>query len=164
MNRDDNYNYRSEIRGIMTGNWATMVGLSFTTHESGSQVERMRIRHDGKIGIGTSDPKAALDVANTINNGKLGVVLGRLNEGNTTDEGTFLGVRGYETQFNNYSGKSFALVHSFYGQENSSINFYRGASYTGGYMTFATSNNTERVRITHNGRVGIGTPTPTRPL
>ena len=54
-NRDDNHNYRAEIRGLLTGGWDTSVGLAFTTHSGGEQVERVRINHDGTVGIGTAN-------------------------------------------------------------------------------------------------------------
>ncbi len=115
------------------------------------------VEKDGKIGVGTTNPIAKLDVGAFINNEELGTVFGRLNEGNGTGDGTFLGVKGYGTQLGQYDGKSFGIVHSFYGEINSSINFYRGLSTTGGYVTINTSNNTEQVRITNEGAVGIGT-------
>jgi hypothetical protein len=52
--------------------------------------------------------------------------------------------------------KSFSIVPDFYGQTNSSINFYRGVSTLGG-MTFSTSDSIEKMRIDSNGNVGIGT-------
>lgn len=61
-NRDDNHDYRAEIRGLLTGGWATSVGLAFTTYAGGNQVERMRIMHNGNIGIGTNDPQSKLAV------------------------------------------------------------------------------------------------------
>ncbi|MEQ9264143.1 MAG: hypothetical protein RLN81_02915 [Balneolaceae bacterium] len=55
VNRDLNYNYRAEVRGILTADWAEHVGLAFTTNFQSQQVERMRINHDGTVGIGTAD-------------------------------------------------------------------------------------------------------------
>ena len=118
----------------------------------------------GKIAIGSSTPRALLDVTRTSNNQVLSTVLARLGEGNTSGDGTFLGVRGYGTQLHDYSGKSFALEHGFYGQTNSSINFYRGSSAVGGYITFNTYSNTEKMRIDGNGNVGIGTASPNNKL
>nr|WP_315421982.1 hypothetical protein [uncultured Pedobacter sp.] len=123
-----------------------------------------RMLASGNIGIGTQYPKSLLDVGRPINGEQLGAVLGRLTEGDGQLEGTFLGVRGYGTQLNDYDGKSFALEHSFYGKKNSSINFYRGQSQTGGFITFSTFDNTERMRISPFGNVGIGTNNPTEKL
>ncbi|WP_293917995.1 MULTISPECIES: hypothetical protein [unclassified Sphingobacterium] len=113
----------------------------------------------GPVGIGTTSPKAILDVAAPyIHNGQLGTVLGRLLEGDVTGEGTFLGVRGYGTQYSTqYGWKSFALEHSFYGYINSSINFLRGGDATGGFLTFNTYNNIERMRLDAEGRLLLGT-------
>ncbi|SUJ02419.1 Uncharacterised protein [Sphingobacterium spiritivorum] len=113
----------------------------------------------GPVGIGTTSPKAILDVAAPyIHNGRLGTVLGRLLEGDVTGEGTFLGVRGYGTQYSTqYGWKSFALEHSFYGYINSSINFLRGDDATGGFLTFNTDNNIERMRLDAKGKLLLGT-------
>jgi hypothetical protein len=115
----------------------------------------------GNVSIGTNAPRAVLDVARPLNLGETGSVFARLDEGNTAGSGTFLGVKGYATQVNssNTPGnvKSFALEHAFYGHTNSSINFFRGGNELGGYLTFATNDNTEQVRILANGNVAIGT-------
>jgi len=119
------------------------------------------------VGIGTDNPRSKLDVG-VLSKGQLGSVLGRLSEGNDSGEGTFLGVRGYVTQIDtdNPAGsvKSFSIEHGFYGQINSSINFFRGGDKLGGFLAFNTNNNTERLRIDANGNVGIGTRTPVAKL
>jgi hypothetical protein len=115
----------------------------------------------GNFGIGTDNPRANLDMAKDISNGQLGTVFGRLPEGDGSGLGTYLGVKGYTTQgADAYNIKSFSIVHDFYGQTNSSINFYRGGGILGGFMTFSTSDNTEKMRIATNGNVGIGTTAP----
>jgi hypothetical protein len=114
----------------------------------------------GNVGIGTTSPKADLDLGKTTASGALRAVLGRLSEGNTTGSGTFLGVRAWDTQSANYGGKMFSLESSFYGNLNSSIEFYRGGSTTGGFMTFTTNNGVEKMRIEAGGNVGIGTTAP----
>jgi hypothetical protein len=119
----------------------------------------------GNVGIGTIAPQAKLDVASDISNGQLGTVFGRLEEGNTQGNGTFLGVKGYTTYGPDPSNvKSFSIEHNFYGQTNSSINFYRGGDKIGGFLTFNTSDNSEKMRISANGNVGIGTTTPVTKL
>ncbi|WP_333888899.1 hypothetical protein [Sphingobacterium siyangense] len=113
-----------------------------------------------KVGIHTLQPGAFLDVSADLTNGKLGTVMGRLPEGNSSGEGTFLGVRGYDTRFNSVSGpKSFSIEHSFYGFVNSSINFFRGSDTKGGFMTFNTFDNIERMRLDKDGNLLLGTTT-----
>ncbi|SCY78172.1 hypothetical protein SAMN02927916_3356 [Flavobacterium anhuiense] len=119
----------------------------------------------GNVGIGTTSPRANLDVAQYIPNGQIGTVFGRLGEGDGTGSGTFLGVQGFDTQGNDYRNvKSFSIVHNFYGETNSSINFYRGGGIIGGFMTFCTDNNNEQMRIAINGNIGIGTINPDEKL
>jgi hypothetical protein len=90
-----------------------------------------KILLESNVGIGTTMPRARLDVGAFINNGQLGTVLGRLEEGDGVGDGTYLGIKGYETQAGQYNLKSFALEHHFYGVTNSSINFYRGGDSCG---------------------------------
>jgi len=116
------------------------------------------------IGIGTASPRALLDVAKYVSSGSLGTVFSRMPEGDVTGTGTYLGVKAYETQFTSYNGKTFALEHSFYGQTNSSISFYRGGDRQGGFIAFSTNNNTEKMRIDPWGNVGIGLTNPTEML
>ncbi len=164
VNRIDS-NHNANLRIGVTGYQA-----QFSYNSSSGNLEIMpRSGYDtvfpsGNIGIGTTTPRANLDIGYHINNGILGAVFGRLAEGDTNGAGTYLGVRGYETQWSNYGGKSFALEHRFYGSLNSSINFYRGGGDKGGFMTFATYDGTERVRIDPAGKVGIGTVSPSHEL
>jgi len=85
-----------------------------------------------------------------------------LGEGNSTGDGTFIGVTSYSTQ--PCYTKSFALEHHFYGYINSSVNFLRGGGMTGGFLTFNTNDNSEKMRIDVNGNVGIGTTNPDEKL
>jgi hypothetical protein len=134
------------ITVIVKGQWQPSSTTAGTIYYNG-----------GNVGIGTSLPKAKLDVG-FLANGALSTVLGRFAEGDASGDGTFLGVRNYTTQGDFDKGiKSFAIEHSFYGSVNSSINFYRGSAILGGFITFCTSENTERMRINAIGNVGIGT-------
>ena len=61
-------------------------------------------------------------------------------------------------------GLSFKSGLYYNNLENATVNFWRGASTTGGFLTFNTNNGTERMRIDGNGAVGIGTTLPTSSL
>jgi hypothetical protein len=129
---------------------ATFIAGSTTWQTSGSNV----YYNGGKVGIGTSNPLAPFEIGGTDPN-TLRAVLARLAEGNAVGEGTFLGVRSYVTQ--PASGqpccnvKSFAIEHAFFGNLNSSINFYRGASYTGGFIKIAVDDGTEKFLFNSSG-------------
>ena len=116
----------------------------------------------GNVGIGTIAPRAVLDITKNTGNGILSTVFARLPEGDNIGDGTFLGVRGYNTTV--VDGKSFSIEHSFYNITNSSINFFRGGSTSGGGISFSTNNNTEQMRIDYFGNVGIGTLSPKNKL
>ncbi|WP_158800259.1 hypothetical protein [Pedobacter sp. L105] len=136
---------------------------------SGADFGINNVMVNGNIGIGTSTPHAVLDVGKTLNPGDLGSVLARLSEGNTIGVGTYLGVTGYSTQISSTDQsannvKSFAIEHSFYGVTNSSINFFRGGNTLGGSIAFNTNDNTEKMRISYNGNVGIGITNPQEKL
>jgi hypothetical protein len=152
--------------GVLT----SYVGTNLNFQTGGGTTEgttRMTILNsNGNVGVGTTNPKAKFDVGAFIDNEQLGTVLGRLAEGNTTGTGTFLGVKGYGTQSYNYNGKGFAIEHNFYGVTNSSINFFRGSGMSGGFISFNTNDNSEKMRINTNGNVSIGTidPDPTGAL
>ncbi|MEN2403086.1 hypothetical protein GKZ90_0025085 [Flavobacterium sp. MC2016-06] len=122
----------------------------------------MTWNYNGNVGLGTTAPRAVLDVAKNAQNGVLTTVFARLPEGDYVGDGTFLGVRGYSTSIIN--GKSFSIEHSFYNITNSSINFYRGGSTSGGGISFNTDSNKEQMRIDMNGNVGIGTLNPQNKL
>ncbi|MEK7122298.1 MAG: hypothetical protein AAB855_00415, partial [Patescibacteria group bacterium] len=118
----------------------------------------------GNVGIGTTTPKADFDVGGVSGSGALRTVFARQGEGNTEGSGTFLGVKAWGTQQSAYAGKMFSLESVFYGNTNSSINFYRGGSKTGGFLRFATNNGTEQMTIDADGRVGIGVNNPGQKL
>jgi hypothetical protein len=112
----------------------------------------MFIKPDGNVGIGTANPRSKLDFAQVTSTaaGTLNTVFARLSEGDGEGAGTYLGVSAYATQAP-INIKSFAIEHSFYGNINSSVNFCRGGSKTGGYITFNVDKNTELVKITSDG-------------
>jgi hypothetical protein len=142
--------------------YTSNASLLLATGNAGSALPRIAITNAGDVGIGTLTPAARLDVAD---NGVVNAtksILAHLPEGNAIGSGTYLGIKAYDTQPASIS--SFAIEHNFYGVLNSAINFFRGGTNNDGFITFTTLNNTERMRITSAGNVGIGTNTPTATL
>jgi hypothetical protein len=105
--------------------------LAISTNGTG----RLFVAADGKVGVGDSSPEAALVI------GSLGYsVTDRASALRLLDAGG--------TNGNNYG----------FGFDNTVGGFYRTAG-NGGFHAWLTAN-TERLRITTAGRVGIGTTTP----
>ena len=119
--------------------------LTFRTTADGgtSPTERVRIMPDGSFGLGTSDPKALLEV-NSATGGD--VVLVRLRSNPTIGEAQYL---------------------AFDGSSNSTRARIGSEIQNGGHgeLVFetrdtSTTNLTERLRITDQGRIGIGRTDP----
>lgn len=136
--------------------------LGFLSRSNGNN-PNMVLAQSGFVGFGITSPRSFVDIGRFSTGQQLSAVLARLPEGDNVGEGTFIGVRGYNTSAQ-YGSKTFGIEHSFYGQTNNSINFYRGGAITGGEIGFNTNNNIEAMRIDAQGRVGIGTSTPKEAL
>lgn len=108
-----------------------------------------------KLGINTTNPKASLDVATTITD-TITSILGRLPDGNTAGDGTYLGVKAYKA--NTYNIPMFGLISKYGGYLNCGVIFNRG-QITGGYLTFLTNNGTEKMRLDSGGNLLIGVKT-----
>ncbi|RFM36967.1 hypothetical protein DXN04_05575 [Chitinophaga silvisoli] len=108
-----------------------------------------------KLGINTTTPRAPLDVANT-NTDTVTSILGRLPDGNSSGDGTFLGVKAYKA--NTYNIPMFGLISKYGGSLNCGVIFNRG-QITGGYLTFLTNNGTEKMRLDSGGNLMIGVKT-----
>jgi uncharacterized protein YaiE (UPF0345 family) len=137
----DSANYRigAQIQAIASGNWSSgscPTDLYFSTTASGqsSPTERLRIDNSGKINIGTTSATQKVSV------------------GTSASE-----TLGYSVD---WTGSGAGQVASF--TANTSTGEVRiGATNTSGtYFPTFYSNNSERMRIASNGRVGIGTSSP----
>ncbi len=135
--------------------------LVFSTKSNATDTaltERMRILQGGSVGIGTTAPAATFEVTNSAGSANTRVaVLGRA----IADSNFGLDVRKGATT--NASGDimgSMGLSYISTSSGNSYVRFHRGASTTGGFMSFSTSSDIERMRIDTNGLVGINTTAP----
>ena len=131
---------RAAITGLQFSNGA-YGGLGFSTHGlSGSLAEAMRIDQAGNVGIGTTSPSKKLEVVS-----------------NTTYDGI---------QISGSSIPTFGIIDT----TNSAkfIAYVRDSDATIGMETnhplTINTNNTERVRVTAAGNVGIGTTSPNAKL
>ena len=142
----------SEIRGVLTNRTSFAdTDLTFLTFTgSGSLTEKMRIRNDGNVGIGTNSPNYLLDVR-----GASDTRLNIANFVNTTNAGeTEVAIRLGHT--NNPPCDVF-LVSKRMGPD-------AGADFSIELSDSDVGNNVERFRITETGNVGIGTTSPASKL
>lgn len=123
------------------------VGIMFLTggsNQYAQTVERMRITHDGNVGIGTTSPGSKLEISSTSD------ALLELNGGTTANPYMLFAQNGTRRAFIQYVNGGLLSLASEYGD----IRFMTG---TGGTET-------ERMRIDSAGNVGIGTTGPSEKL
>ncbi|MES2275333.1 MAG: hypothetical protein V4592_04875 [Bacteroidota bacterium] len=110
----------------------------------------------GSVGIGTTSPSTTLQVSGSSGNG---VVVG------TTTYPSWMGTNGLYVD-GNFRANTY-LVNSgsniTWGASQAYIGGYNPSTGSNTYLYFATAA-TERLRIDHNGNVGIGTATPNTTL
>lgn len=105
----------------------------------------------GNVGIGTTNPSVPLHINN--GNDSYGAILAN------ADESSFsLYTKTLDTQPAYIESFRLGLKHNL-DENNGYISFYRGGGTSGGYLGLAT-NGSERIRISENGHVGIGTSNP----
>jgi len=152
IDRSPSGNYRSELYQAADG-LAIYVG-----NNTDEPTEKMRIKHDGKVGIGTTSPgsKLHLETPNAATN--LRIV--RRQDGGTqyVPVGTELG--GIQWMADDYTWSVHTVGAEIVGEQGP-LN-YNGATQ---HILFKTSGSpgsatSERMRITNGGNVGIGTPSP----
>ena len=153
--------------------------LVFATGASEAAVEKVRITSDGKVGIGTSTPDTALSVAGLTTAAAIAIqaytttatqgsqlFLARSNNGTlgtqtAVDADDLLGGISFQGSYGSGFGTG-AQIRGFADET------FSGTA-VGSTLRFYTADNTtttldERMRIDHNGKVGIGTTAPTEML
>jgi hypothetical protein len=133
--------------GIYFDGWSGDA-MRFYTGASGSPAERMRIKADGKVGIGTTAPDQKLDVS-----------------GNIKLSGSIVDSNNEQLQFQTNDLVQFGKhIRAEYGLwARGATARAMGIDGSNGYMGLYT-NTTEKVRIDTNGNVGIGTTAPANKL
>jgi hypothetical protein len=136
--------------------------VRFCTSGAGADTEVARFTADGKVGIGTTDPDAFLDVSRDNSNAGNQFVV-------ADTEGVSAGIRTYTV-----SDPQGIILNHYYAEAGSSNEYARYADIVsnisngaGSKIRFITKNaaNTYSTTIIDNeGRVGIGTTDPSHPL
>ena len=124
--------------------------LVFGTQPTGGGItERMRIKSDGKVGIGTTAPAQLLHVYKAT--GAVGIKVESVQDGGGYGANLYLQTYATNANAKIHFGDRIGL-YGFIDYENSDDS-----------MAFGT-NNAERMRIKSNGYVGIGTTAPASAL
>ena len=109
-------------------------------------------KEGNNVGIGTTSPSATLTVSKAASNYMFDL--------ENASEVAFK-LRTYNSGSNNGSSTPAFIYGLHYNtQENAAIRFYRGGGTTGGFLTFTTSDGTEKMRLDASGNLGIGTTSP----
>jgi len=146
------YNFKTTLFSFFT-----LVILSFYSLDTFAQTDPLVIDPNGNsifsgnVGIGTTTPTTLFQI-NTDSSPFATSILGKGNDANFK-------IISYQDRSSNLSGAiigGFGLDYKA-GTKNAMIKFHRGGGETGGFMSFTTNNNSERMRIGSNGNVGIGT-------
>jgi cytoskeletal protein CcmA (bactofilin family) len=148
----------AELTGNLTVKGQTQLNKSLkilenTTLEKNMSVKGKLTTMEGSIGIGTDTPKSQLEIRKD-NKGGLGPVLTLSNNLGYANAGAAIDFNGYDVE--NYDPT--ARLRSLDDNHSSHLVFYTKAP--------GSRNNTlqERLRITHDGKVGIGTAEPKEKL
>ena len=125
--------------------------LQFSTASAtNTSSPKLTILPDGKVGIGTQNPLAILQIGNA----------GRLRIANTISDYTILGTADTDDTTNTKIELSGNTRYGSGGNDERNGRISYVATNTQGSHQFMTNSSNERMRITSSGNVGIGTTTP----
>ena len=154
----------AHIRFQTTENWnsgaiGSAISFRTPTNSSTAVVERMRVDHNGNVGIGTTAPGYTLDVSGTLNVKNSSVNTG-LADLSVTGNAANLNLRIYNSNagVTLTDGTNLNNAAALYAPTASKIVF------VGGPVQFAPSGGNTAFRIETNGNVGIGVTTPAAKL
>lgn len=157
----------ADITAINTSHTNHTGRLSFSTRAAGAgPQQRMLIDENGNVGIGTSSPTSKLQVLSSDAIGAAlnsEVLITRFSTNAANLQSLDLKLIKYSTTDNNWWGNGLRLQRNIDNFANSCyIDFGASETNVGGgsnELGFGVGN-TEHMRISHNGNVGMGTTTP----
>jgi hypothetical protein len=169
---------RSSPNSPMYGIYSEVTGVSGSAKKWAGYFTGGDMYFSHNVGIGTTNPTVKLDVAGAAKVEKI-TATGNIGIGADNNSAALLHIASQNhmdaailasaadnnrlivssVQSEPINSISFRLRHEFQGmQDNGYINFYRGASRRGGFLTFGTDGQ-ERLRVDTDGNVLIGTAT-----
>ncbi len=148
--------------------------LAIRTEEAGSNIglwtaagERVRITDTGNVGIGTTVPRNGLELAKLDSNYITSLRIGGITGGNTgvglsteTSRHQILFSSWRDTQTDTVGAKIAAINLNNWSAGNAAVQKTDLAFFTLGTTPTSTDNTTEKMRLTSNGYLGVGTTNP----
>lgn len=152
-------NYLADIRGIRNGADNSGI-LTFNTSNAGATTEKMVIMNDGKVGIGTTSPTTMFNVSANESSAVLtNNTLARIDITNTNSTNNTFSALSFSTVNSTGSTTPLSQIIGVHKAHTTSVQEGELAFITrstpAGVDTF-----TEKMRITSDGKVGIGTSSP----
>ena len=155
-----------QMEFVSSGTSAIVTRTSASLALGSNNVRTLYITDDDRVGIGTTSPSEALQVNHSASDGDGGILI--VNESTSVADDTFLGGIGFDSADGNVPstvGEASAAIVARSGQAH-------GASDKAGHLLFLTTahgddddtGSHERMRVTSEGLVGIGTTNPSENL
>ena len=155
---------KSAVVGLVDANDHDGMGISFLTHASGTgaddSAEAMRINRTGDVGINTTRPGAKLHVDYSVNGVNNAMLISNYNTTAGTGQQTRLlfGLARNSGSLKPAAGQIRVGKEQDWTDDDTKLDSYMS------FWTFEDMDGYERLRITSNGNVGIGTMDPSARL